>query len=347
MSVLTKLKSTSGLLGIAGMTMAGLVSACDQQSSSNNLVEKSEDGACVVARLAEARAGAPENMEAKCNPCAAGQGCNPCAAEPSCNPCAAANCNPCAASGCNPCAAKAGCNPCAAANPCAASACNPCTAANPCAAKGGCNPCAGVNPCNPCAASACNPCAGVNPCNPCAGVNPCNPCAPGNGGKELSPEEASAAYECFKGEMKTGYGMSGEDGAADYQGWSRYNTSPYVSLTHGGRYVNNYANNAANSYGRFEDAGTMPVGAIIAKDSFVVGGDGTVSAGPLFLMKKMDPGFMPEYGDWKYTMIIPDGSTWGATGGKNSSGMQFCIDCHVAAEDYDYLFFLPGEFRKE
>ncbi len=61
----------------------------------------------------------------------------------------------------------------------------------------------------------------------------------------------------------------------------------------------------------------------------------------------MEPGFMAEFDDWKYTLIMPDGSTWGVTKGKNSSGMQFCIDCHVAAEDYDYLWFLPDEFRKE
>jgi hypothetical protein len=147
--------------------------------------------------------------------------------------------------------------------------------------------------------------------------------------------------------MKAAYGMSGENGAADYQGWSRYNTSPYVSFTHGGRNVNNYANDAASAYGRFEDAGAMPVGSIIAKDSFVVGGDGRASAGPLFLMEKMEPGFLEASGDWKYTMIMPDGSTWGVTKGKNSSGMQFCIDCHVAAEEYDHLFFLPEEFRVE
>lgn len=89
----------------------------------------------------------------------------------------------------------------------------------------------------------------------------------------------------------------------------------------------------------------MPAGAVIAKDSFSVAPDGQVSVGPLFLMEKMPAGFLAESGDWKYTMILPDGSLFGETHGHNSAGMQFCIDCHLAGADYDYLLFLPPEYR--
>ena len=292
---------------------------------------------------------------AQCNPCAAKSPCNPCAAK-ACNPCAAKNpCNPCAAKACNPCAAK---NPC---NPCAAAACNPC---NPCAGAkagksgcivprlakaGACNPCAAKNPCNPCAAAnACNPCAAKNPCNPCAAKNPCNPCNPcaAGGGAELSNAEAAKAYDCVINKMRTAYGKSGNAVAAGYQGWQRYSKVSFQSATHGGRYVQNYANAKGRAYGAFEKSGTMPAGAILAKDSFAVSGTGHVAPGPLFVMEKMRAGFNPDGGDWKYTMIMPNGSVFGETKGKNSAGMQFCIECHIAVgADQDSMFFLPEEFR--
>lgn len=155
-----------------------------------------------------------------------------------------------------------------------------------------------------------------------------------------------ASYGCSKEAMSAGYAMGGNDTAKSYTSWARYNTAPYQSATHGGRMVNNYANDiGAEEYGKFEDIGTMPIGSILAKDSIVFDKDGNPAAGPLFLMEKMPEGFMSEYGDWKYTMIMPNGNVWGETLGKNSGGMQFCIDCHFAAEDFDYLFFMPEKNR--
>jgi len=293
-------------------------------------------------------------VRAQCNPCAAKNPRNPCAAK---NPCAAAN-------PCNPCAAASPCNPCAA-NPCAASASgcvvprlqtaalgNPC---NPCAVKASlanpCNPSAAKNPCNPCAAknpcavkNPCNPCAAKNPCNPCA-ANPCNPCAAG-AAAELTEQEAAAAYDCLIGRMHAAYGKSGHPVAASYQGWQRYSRVAYQSATHGGRYVQNYASPRARAYGAFEKAGRMPVGATLAKDSFSVDASGRATPGPLFIMEKMAAGFNPDGGDWKYTMIMPNGSVFGETKGKNAAGMQFCIECHIAVgDDQDSMMFVPEEYR--
>jgi hypothetical protein len=241
-----------------------------------------------------------------------------------------AKCNPCAAKKCNPCAAKR--------NPCAAKKCNPCAAAkcNPCAAKK-CSPC---NPCNPCAAkNPCNPCAGANPCNPC------NPCAP-QGGREISNKEAAAVYALLLKDANP-YLSTGSDIAADYRSWSRFNTVPYQSATHGGRYVNNYADGAAAAYGKFEDFGEMPVGSILAKDSFTIDGNGQVSSGPLFLMRKMEAGFRPDFGDWEYTLIMPGGDVFGITKGAGSDNVDFCGTCHMAVPDQDHMFFLPLEYRKK
>lgn len=260
--------------------------------------------------------------------------CNPCAAKKACSPCASSAANPC-----NP------CSPCAGDANAAKSACvvPRLAAANPCAAKKTGNPCAAKTACNPC-----NPC-GVkkpcNPCNPCASANPCNP----RGGAtiaEITGDEATAVYECLIGDMVAAYAKSGDPTAGSYTGWRRYNTAPYQSATHGSRYVSNHANAIAqDEYGKFEDAGPMPAGSLLAKDSFVVRPDGKTAPGPLFLMEKMPSGFNEASQDWRYTLILPSGAIVGTTGGAGSESVTFCHECHVAMEDQDSMWFLPDEFR--
>lgn len=266
---------------------------------------------------------------APCNPCAAKNPCNPCAAKNPINPCAAANpCNPCAASAA---AVASGCVVPRLANAAKAVTGNPCAAQNPC------NPCSAANPCNPCAA--------VNPCNPCAAANPCNPCS-AKETPELTHAEAVAAYDCILDEMRAGYRKSGNETAVRYVEWRRYSIAPYRAATHGNRYVQNYANPTARAYGAFENAGVMPAGSVLAKDSFAVGDNGRVSAGPLFIMEKMTSGFNASSGNWKYTMIMPSGAVFGETRGKNSAAVEFCAECHAAvADEQDHMMFLPEEYR--
>ena len=313
----------------------------------------------------------PMRLAAACNPCASKKrgcgACNPCAAKKkgcgACNPCAAKK----ACGACNPCAAKKACNPC---NPCAAKkgcgACNPC---NPCGAGGAsaslkcaiprlvkaslCNPCAakkkGCGACNPCAAkkacNPCNPCAAKKGCGPCNPCNPCNPCGAG-AVAELTAAEARKAYDCLVEDLVAGYSKSGLTVASHYKDWKNYSSQPYVSDTHGGRYVNNYGNTSAGNYGKYEAAGRMAVGALLAKDSFVAKADGKLAAGPLFLMEKMPAGFNKASGNWRYTMVLPNGQVFGTTNGAGSAKMNFCYECHMAvAEEQDSLMFLPDEYR--
>ena len=297
----------------------------------------------------------------KANPC---NPCNPCAAKNPCNPC-----NPCAANNpCNPCAAGGGAasNACAVprlqtaakANPCAAAKPNPCNPCNPCAAKNPCNPCAAKNPCNPCnpcaAKNPCNPCAAKNPCNPCAASNPCNPCAAGNpcnpcgaaSPVELTDAEAVKVYDCLAKELKAAYAKSDNKVAVTYASFTRYSRQPYVSGTHGNRYVQNFANDTGRAYGNYEKAGAMPAGTALAKDSFSVAPNGQVSIGPLFVMEKMNAGFNAESGDWRYTMIMPNGAVFGTTKGAGADKVAFCIGCHISvAPDADSMMFLPEEYR--
>ncbi len=127
-----------------------------------------------------------------------------------------------------------------------------------------------------------------------------------------------------------------------------YNIVPYRSETHGGRHVNNYANAVAvGHYDKYENVGKMPVGSVLAKDSFAVMTNGRAAAGPLFIMEKKHVGFSKQTNNWKYSMVMPDGAVFGETGGKGAKNVAFCNECHAAvAEDQDALFFLPEDYRK-
>ena len=163
---------------------------------------------------------------------------------------------------------------------------------------------------------------------------------------ELADADALSIYDRILDAMVAGYVKSKNPTAAAYRTWRRYNTAPYLSATHGKRYVNNYANDVAKAYGRFEEAGTLPVGSVLAKDSFEVTERGDVVTGPLALMEKMPAGFNPEGRDWRYTTIMPDGSLFGTTNGENTGRVEFCVECHIAAGDeQDHLFFIPSERR--
>lgn len=163
----------------------------------------------------------------------------------------------------------------------------------------------------------------------------------------LTAADAQAVYDRILDEIVRGYRLSGDPLAVAYRGWRRFNSAPYRSATHGERFVNNYGNAKGLVYGRFEAAGEMPVGAVLAKDSFAVTAEGDIFIGPLFLMEKMEPGFNPASRDWRYSMIMPDGSLFGVTEGQGADRVAFCIACHeTAGDENDHLFFVPRDYRQ-
>ena len=147
--------------------------------------------------------------------------------------------------------------------------------------------------------------------------------------------------------MTAAYAKSGVDSVAGYTKWTNVAAIPYQSSTHGNRFVNNFVNRSgADRYARFEAGVPMPTGTVIAKDSFVVDSNGSVSVGPLFVMEKVAANFNAASGNWRYTMIMPNGAVAGVTKGSGAATVEFCNECHAAvADDQDYLFFLPDEFR--
>ena len=85
----------------------------------------------------------------------------------------------------------------------------------------------------------------------------------------LSDTDALSIYDRIRDDMAAAYRFSRDPVATQFYQWRRYNRAPYLSATHGDRYINNYANAEAKAYGQ-EGAGPLPAGAVLAKDSFTV-----------------------------------------------------------------------------
>ena len=164
----------------------------------------------------------------------------------------------------------------------------------------------------------------------------------------LTDAQATATYASLKADMLARYNKSGDAIAGVYTSWDSFNTVPYKSATHGQRYVNNYANNvAAATYGQYENVTQMPVGSVLAKDSFNINKKGKAVAGPLFLMEKMPAGFDTDTKDWKYWAVMPNGKLMGVTGGENAKKVAFCAACHNGmGVKTDAMTFLPEKYRK-
>lgn len=164
---------------------------------------------------------------------------------------------------------------------------------------------------------------------------------------ELSGQKAEEVYRGLFEAMSSAYAQSGYPSASDFPDWIRFNKTPYLSAGHGNRYLNNYGNEKSQGYLRLTSGEKMPVGAILVKDSFTVTETQEIFPGALFIMEKLTEGASLETGDWRYAMIMPDGSVLGDTNGDNTQSMQFCHECHTAVSETDYLFLIPKEHISE
>lgn len=162
---------------------------------------------------------------------------------------------------------------------------------------------------------------------------------------ELSKDEAQAHYRSLKRRMSRGYAAAQLDVIRNYQSWPLFNDAPYISATHGQRFVNSYANRMAFNYGTLQDGETLPAGSVLAKDSMTVTDEGRVHPGAMFVMEKLPQGTNPETADWRYIMVLPDGSLFGDTLGARAGAVAYCHECHEQVADRDYTFFVPEEFQ--
>ncbi|WP_209505041.1 MULTISPECIES: cytochrome P460 family protein [unclassified Ruegeria] len=162
---------------------------------------------------------------------------------------------------------------------------------------------------------------------------------------ELSKDEAAAHYHSLRRRMARGYAAAQLDLVLNYQSWPLFNDAPYISATHGQRYVNTYANRMAHNYGTLQQGEELPMGSVLAKDSMTVTDEGHIHPGAMFIMEKLPEGTSPNTADWRYIMVLPDGSLYGDTMGARASEVAYCHVCHEQVADRDYTFFVPEEYR--
>lgn len=157
---------------------------------------------------------------------------------------------------------------------------------------------------------------------------------------DMSEADIDALYACMREKLVAGYGKSGKGIGKDYAGWKAASVRPAAPGVHGGRFLMTYVNEVGHAeyvkYG--EENVKMPVGTIIAKESFKPNKKGKVRFGPLLIMTKLEAGKAPKYGDWLYAGINGKGKNFKVS-------QKFCHDCHSGYEDQDFLGYPADEAR--
>ncbi len=157
---------------------------------------------------------------------------------------------------------------------------------------------------------------------------------------EIDGAGVTALYDCIKDALVEGYSAGDNPIASVYRDWAATATRPGVAGPHGNRFLMTFANDvAAEQYLKYEDEGVvMPVGSVLAKESFKISKKGKVRRGPLFIMTKVAAGEADEFDNWVYSAVQPKGKAM-------KIKQKFCHDCHVAYEDQDNLGYPVEEVR--
>ena len=164
--------------------------------------------------------------------------------------------------------------------------------------------------------------------------------------EDLTADQAAAVYDCMKAEMLAGYSKGPKrwikaEYVKDYRGWTAASTAPAAPGVHGDRFLMTYVNDAgADAYLAFAEEGVdMPVGTVVAKESFTIGKGGKAKAGPLFLMEKAAKGASPQTNDWYYMMVSAGGAPVAVP------VVQACHGCHAGYEDTDGMGYPEESVR--
>ena len=160
-------------------------------------------------------------------------------------------------------------------------------------------------------------------------------------GRVLPITVAGNAYECLLPKMQ--YEKSGHRLAETYVSWSRLDSRPFLSKLHGNRYVAVFANDRALTTSSAAPDAPIISGVAMATPTFSLSEDGTLEPGPLFLLEKMPKGFNTKAGNWRYTIIGPEGDIIGVTKGQHNEEVDFCRDCDRRSADAIYLALLRGQ----
>ncbi len=163
----------------------------------------------------------------------------------------------------------------------------------------------------------------------------------------MTNRDAHDVYLCLADTLSRGY-LTGDkrwiprEFVQDFRTWTPASTLPADPGTHSGRFLFTYVNQVgAAQYTKYQESNfTMPVGSVIAKESFSVTKKGKAKPGPLFIMQKAAAGASPKTNDWYYMMVSPKGKPLSV------NVFRACNDCHEGFADSDYMGYPEEEVRR-
>lgn len=161
--------------------------------------------------------------------------------------------------------------------------------------------------------------------------------------EDFEQTDIDRLYNCVNDSLAEGYASQGHEIGSVYRDWQVTATGPYAPGPHGDRFLLTYANETAfEEYVKytFEEGFTMPVGSVLAKESYKLTKKGAPRRGPLFIMTKVAAGEADEFGNWVYSAVQPKGKVM-------KIKQSFCHDCHVAFSDQDNLGYPDTDVRFE
>jgi hypothetical protein len=149
---------------------------------------------------------------------------------------------------------------------------------------------------------------------------------------DLTQEETNTLYECFRAKLVADYQSGDNEYAKEYTSWKAVSSGPAKPGVHSNRYLMTFVNSVGvDAYTEFKTSGVnLPIGTVIAKESFKIKKKGKVKAGPLFFMEKVGVDKAPKTGGWLYSGVKGNGK-------KFSVSQKFCDSCHKNYKEQDYV----------
>jgi hypothetical protein len=154
-------------------------------------------------------------------------------------------------------------------------------------------------------------------------------------------EQLEAAYDCFEERLLAGYAQSKHIIAKTFGNWERASDYPFIYDQVGDQYLVVYGNDRAVGEEKtvWMDR-NMPIGATVVAAGFKIDDQGVLSPAPAMIYEKMINGYTIARGNWRQTMIAPDGDIIGVTNGPGADNLTVCQDCAAGSADRLYLAML-------
>ena len=173
----------------------------------------------------------------------------------------------------------------------------------------------------------------------------------------MTPTEASDAWDCLINRyIEREFANTSTPSMIAYKKWARFSKIPYASAhvnrfvddtTEQAVYVMNFANEMAKSYGQYENSGPMQAGAVLAKYSMILNGDGgTLELAPVYTMQKIGQDQSPKTRGWRYDLLVPSAMKDSAKKSDLKFTQEVCASCHMEyGTKTDSMLFMPNEVR--